>query len=303
LVVISSLMSAGAPNEVAEQDLAQLTIPKLFIFGKWDPSAIIAAMPQMHRASAEPKELVEYDDEAHGTDLFLSPCGRDLELLLLSFLEGIRSCSPVPAPDQLVIDVPEGTAPTLDGTISPDEWTGALGARLSGGGTLLLQHDGEFLYLGIRGSTYDLGGTVFLDRGGEVAVLHASGALGTAVYEEGAGVWTRTKGFQWSCRETDASAAAQQARDEFLQREGWVASNGLMGEPEHLEYKIALSGATLRLAVGLLEAPDYSDVHLWPAWLEDACADAQLLRGPIPESARFSPETWMTIVPLPQAGP
>ena len=53
-----------------------------------------------------------------------------------------------PVPDGLTIDVPRGNPPTLDGTLSSDEWSGAQKAELAGGGELLLVHDGSYLYLG-----------------------------------------------------------------------------------------------------------------------------------------------------------
>ncbi len=86
-VVISSTMSLwGPPTEVNEEELAQLTMPKLYVYGTKDASAVVMDMKDMHRASAYPKQLIQYRDAAHGTDLFLTPYGDALRQALLDFL-------------------------------------------------------------------------------------------------------------------------------------------------------------------------------------------------------------------------
>lgn len=90
LGVLASTMSLGDPTQVSERDLAQLTMPKLFVVGEWDYIDVVIEMDKMYQAAGQPKEMVSYGNAAHGTDLFLSPYGDDLRQQLLDFLEGLR---------------------------------------------------------------------------------------------------------------------------------------------------------------------------------------------------------------------
>jgi len=114
-------------------------------------------------------------------------------------------------------------------------------------------HADGYLYLGLHGKAVPAV-NVYLDRGSEIAVLHASAALGTALYVPVEGGWQRAREFAWRCRETTDSARAQQARAEFLASEGWLASNRNMGRPEDTEYQIDFSAGRLRLRPVLMTA-------------------------------------------------
>jgi pimeloyl-ACP methyl ester carboxylesterase len=89
LVVLSSSLSSGPTNQVSEADLAQLTIPKLYLYGERDSFGFPEAMQKIYRLSAEPKALTTCDTAAHGTDLLYGPCSEDIHLQLLYFLESI----------------------------------------------------------------------------------------------------------------------------------------------------------------------------------------------------------------------
>ena len=202
------------------------------------------------------------------------------------------------AADGLTIQVPAGAPPSLDGALGPDEWAGAYQDELSDGGELYLLQDGDHLYVGIRASGADSGvSSVCMVRGDEVAILHSSAALGTAVYKRSEADWQQTRGFSWRCRSTSDAPSAQDERNQFLQEEGWLANNGRMGTPGEVEYQIAMSEGSLRLAVSFIGPPDFEVVAHWPTDLDDDCGNAQMLQGPISEHARFAPETWITISP------
>ena len=196
----------------------------------------------------------------------------------------------------LVVDVPLGLSPILDGVLEPGEWAGALQDDLSDGGELFLMHDGEYLYVGIRASAKGSGvGSICIDRGQQVAILHSSAALGTAIYENDGAEWQQIQEFSWYCRSTGSSAAAQDERSEFLQTEGWLANIGRMGVPEEVEYQIAMPEGSLRLAVTFLGPPSFDSVAAWPQDLVDDCQNIELITGPVPEHLQFSPQTWMTV--------
>jgi hypothetical protein len=198
----------------------------------------------------------------------------------------------------LAIQVPAGAPPSLDGVLEPDEWAGAYQDRLSDGGELNLMQDGDHLYVGIRASGEGSGvGSVCMVRGDEVVILHSSAALGTAVYRRSEAGWQQTQGFTWRCRSTSDAPSAEADRDQFLHDEGWLANNGRMGVPGEVEYQIAMLEGSLHLAVSYIGPPDFEAVARWPTDLDDDCGNAQMLQGPIPEQARFDPETWVTISP------
>jgi hypothetical protein len=134
---------------------------------------------------------------------------------------------------------------------------------------------------------------VFIERGDEIAILHASAALGTALYEQGTDSWQQTQEFVWRCRETSNSEAAQAARAAFLKEEHWVAANSRMGTPNELEYQIEVTAETLRFAVSFLRASDPNVKIPWPSDLADDCIKPS--PGGLPAQLRFSPDLWATV--------
>ena len=130
------------------------------------------------------------------------------------------------------ISVPQGTPSKLDGVMEPSEWDAAVEDALSDGSQLYLMHQDGYLYLAIRSITSEMiAGNVFIESGGEIAILHASAALGTAVYETGVGDWNRIQNFSWQCRNSSDSERTQAERQVFLEQEWWLASNSRMGNP------------------------------------------------------------------------
>lgn len=198
----------------------------------------------------------------------------------------------------LSLEIPSAERPILDGTISPGEWSGAYQTELSDGSELLMITADGYLFLGIKGKP-DPVISICLDRGREIAILHSSAALGTAIYRQGENTWNQIQKFTWSNRFSTNSIEAQRAREKNLKKEGWAASTGRMGTPEDVEYQIAMPEGVIRLAVSTIGAPDYEEVAIWPADAADDCGNIQLLGGPIPDSAPFSPEGWMTVTAPP----
>ncbi len=207
-----------------------------------------------------------------------------------------------PLPTGPTLEAPLGEPPDIDGVLSPGEWQGARREELAGGGELWLLQDGEYLYLGIRAKEFGAG-SICVDRGDRIEVLHASAALGTATYTLAQGAWQRTRSFEWCCRSTGNSASARDTRAAHLESEGWLANISGMGAPEEMEYQIALQDGPLRLAVTYMEFHD-SDQALvwWPAGIGEGCRNPALIRGPLPESLSFAPETWAMVTPAAAAG-
>ena len=191
--------------------------------------------------------------------------------------------------------LPVGNEATIDGVFSPGEWDPAYQTELVGGGDLLLMQKDGYLYLGVRAKPEPVT-SICVDQGDQVSILHSSAALGTATYQHGDQSWEKIRDFEWCCRETSDSPQAQQSRAEQLQRDNWVANNGLTGAAEEVEFKILMPEGLLRLGVTSIGAPDYRDIAWWPQVLADDCRSLRMIQGETPDQAQFSLEKWMTLI-------
>ena len=200
---------------------------------------------------------------------------------------------------QAILSVPQGEAPTIDGILSPGEWDGAATDLFADGSELFLMYRDGYLYLGIRSITQEMiAGNILIDRGDEIAILHTSAALGTALYAQGRDGWEQTQDFAWRCRRTGNGEAAQAERDAFLGEEHWVAANSRTGTPAELEYQIAVAEETVRLAADILRSSNPNEKIPWPADLDDDCIKPT--PGGLPDELHFSPDTW-AMVSLPSS--
>ena len=183
------------------------------------------------------------------------------------------------------LDVPRSTAPVIDGTIAAEEWKGARRVELTNGGHALLLHDGTFLYIALRGPRTGIA-SLCMPQGNDVAILHASAALGTAVFKDG----LVTREFVWTNRDTKDTAA----RDKFLAAEHWFANATPRGHVDR-EIQIAIDGRKeIPLTIAFLSfAPNEEQrIHVWPAALADACASMELASGKTEGTLEFDRETW-----------
>jgi formylglycine-generating enzyme required for sulfatase activity len=189
------------------------------------------------------------------------------------------------------IVVPSGSIPIIDGIMSPGEWENALVETFADGSKLYLMQAGGYLNLGIQANTPGMiAGNVLVHYGSTIKILHASAALGTAVYERGDDHWQRIQKFTWHCRDTSDSDSAKAERGAYLQREGWLAANSRIGTPNELEYQIKVNDQKLRLAVNFIRASNPNEKIVWPADLDDDCIKPT--PGGLPEFLDFSPERW-----------
>lgn len=180
----------------------------------------------------------------------------------------------------------------VDGRLAAAEWTGARE----------VQADGMRVRLGRRGEAVAVAvelpangiSSLFLASGDRVWVLHASAALGTGEYRcASGGLCTRTRDFEYRCRDPSAAPAAEQCRSEFRAREGWIASVEPTGSRTR-EFlldprRFGAEGTPLFLAVTGLTLPEKA--ARWPA-AKDAAGAVRLQQGFLPEEARFSPRSW-----------
>jgi len=91
LVALSSAMitTYGTGIQVSEEELASLTLPKLFITAENDSNLVINDITRMYESSPEPKALHLLPGSVHGTDLFDTDASDELTMILLEFLENL----------------------------------------------------------------------------------------------------------------------------------------------------------------------------------------------------------------------
>jgi len=220
----------------------------------------------------------------------------------------LASCKSTP-PESAAPTIPAGIAatptavsstpiltnpPVIDGILSADEWQNAEIAALSDGGELLKMQDDDYLYLGIRSVTEEMiGANVFVAEGEQVRILHTSAALGTAVYQQNSSTWQQTQDFDWQCRDTSDSDAAQAERAAYLQGNGWLAANSRTGTPNELEYQIKLPEVSYRIAVSMFCSSAPNERVLWPPTLNDDTIQPN--PGGLPTELHFLPEQWALV--------
>lgn len=90
IAVIGSLMGTGEPTTISVDELAALTIPKLFITTEEDGYDVPETIKDMYEISQEPKQLRIFPGDAHGTKMFKQSYGEEFTAELLAFLEAIR---------------------------------------------------------------------------------------------------------------------------------------------------------------------------------------------------------------------
>lgn len=184
--------------------------------------------------------------------------------------------------------------PTVDGSFGESEWAGAARFELSGGGTLLMKQFGAVLHLGLESANGGIG-SVLIERGDSVAVLHASAAIGTAVYRRQDDAWQLTRRFEWCCRGDATGTPAEQKA--HRDKDGWIASNMQTGAKHQMEYAIDVPADGLRIAVTLLDRADMKKVSWWPPQPGESVLEPVMLTGPLPESVSLNPGAWVEVRP------
>ena len=185
--------------------------------------------------------------------------------------------------EPILLVVPAGVIPEIDGILTPGEWTEATIMPMSDGASLYLQHTDETLYVAVAGD--EVGAVnVIIGTESEVQILHSSAALGSARYVPGTSTWSLDRGFSWCCRR----GSTDSARATLFAEEGWDANIGYAGDPGIVEYAIAIPWADAAMAVSSIRRDD--DTGFFPSGLT-AEAQSQLLGVPPAENV-FNTDEW-----------
>jgi hypothetical protein len=182
-----------------------------------------------------------------------------------------------------------------DGRIDSAEWAGAREIRAEGM-RVRLGRRGDVLAVAAELEAPGISSLV-LAAGDRAWVMHASAALGTGEYRCAAdGACTRTREFDFRCRDPSSSPAAEACRKEFRSAEGWIGNASPSGTRAR-EFLVDLrhfgpSDAPLSLLVTGLVLPDQA--RRWPAGNDDA-GSVKLQQGFLEERTRFTPGSWLQI--------
>jgi hypothetical protein len=184
-------------------------------------------------------------------------------------------------------------APKIDGTIAPNEWKGAVRVRMGEKAHALLLHDGNNLYIALIGREPGIS-SVCAVTGKQVLILHASAALGTAVFTQDQDKWLLKRGFTWTNRDSGQSARALAERKKTFSAEGWFAntnSNTLTDREFVLHVRFQ---PQIPLVLGHLTTSTANEQRLyyWPEEVVDGCAEPELATGYTDREYTFDPDSW-----------
>ena len=179
----------------------------------------------------------------------------------------------------------------IDGILGKDEWSGARHIALDAGGEAWVLQKGDELWVAMKGAKNGFP-TLCVGNSKRVELLHASAALGTAIYERESDTWKRRQDFTWSVRDSPRTTAAQ--KDDFLQSAGWLGNASNQSAPIR-EFVVRLNPDRTRIAIAFLHTDEPMTAAVAPKTLEDDCRSVRLLQGFTPETAHFAPETWLEV--------
>jgi len=134
-------------------------------------------------------------------------------------------------------------------------------------------------------------GSLLVQSGDRLWILHASAALGTGVYRRDGEEWRRVQDFDYTCRDADDTAC----RDAFRAREGWIATVARGGADRRFEVDLPRFGPSPRIAVTYLILEPESAVG-WPR-VDDDAVSLPVQEGRLPETIRVRLERWAEIPP------
>lgn len=199
---------------------------------------------------------------------------------------------------QKKIKIPYSDSAATDGKIGEAEWQDASGFDLKGGGRVLLKHDGNYVYVAIRG--VKAGWThLYLseDKRDEIDVLHASAALGKVVYKKDKeNLWQPLNTFSWELRDRTFTDEVRQKMADYVARNNWTANNNNMGNTAEVEFQLKLKSAVnKKFRLALVYAVDRTTSYFFPENLADDTLKPELVAGNRVENAKFDVRNWAEI--------
>lgn len=205
----------------------------------------------------------------------------------------------ITAQAQTKVKLSRSGAAATDGKIEETEWKDAAGFDLAGGGRVFFKHDGNYVYVAVRG--VKAGWThLYLSEADdkEISVLHASAALGKVVYKKDKeDLWQPQNDFSWELRDRVFSAEVRQKMADYVAKNNWAANNNNMGNRAEVEFQLKLRNpATKKIRVAVVYAVDLKTSYFFPARLADDSLKSELVAGNRVENVKFDRRQWAEIV-------
>ena len=198
----------------------------------------------------------------------------------------------------LMVEIPEGNPPEVDGRLSEGEWDEAVVVSLTDGGQLYMMHAGGYLFLGLLGDGDGIG-SVCRYEDGEVSILHASAAMNTYYYAREEDHW-RLKSMVIGTYNLQLPESLWQ--EQHLEDYGWTASVFDDGNAGEYEYQISLEDGEAILAAAYVDGFGENTLlfyELWPGELGDDCGRMEIAaEGLDIGRLQFSPETWVKLIAM-----
>jgi hypothetical protein len=157
-----------------------------------------------------------------------------------------------------------------------------------GPGHAMLHRDGDILDVTMSVGNRGIG-SVLIQAGDRLWVLHASAALGTGIYRRDGASWRRAQDFDFQCRE----AGDTECRAAFRKREGWIANVATGGADRTFEIDLARFAPSPRIAVTYLIVEPTS-VLAWPR-ADDDSGSLELQQGQLPDTLRMQLDRWAEV--------
>lgn len=186
----------------------------------------------------------------------------------------------------------------LHGSFTTAERRAATDSLTESGASLWVRQAGEYVLVTIESDTIGVA-SLCIGSENEVTVLHASAALGDLKFHPVDGLWHTSERFKWELRDTTMSTSTQEERQAHINRNGWVASTSLMGNPNYTEFLIrrsALPSGRWYLSAGIMPGQHPEVIIGIPSSDAGDCAAGNLVRGMVPsEGYTFEPISWKLI--------
>ena len=183
---------------------------------------------------------------------------------------------------------------SLDGIISPSEYSSSEHHTVKGPGDILIQKDNNKLFTALSG-TARIWSHVYFYTNDTIHVFHASAALGEIMYVRNGDSWSPLGKFNYTVRERVYDEALRIKQEAYLKDKGWVANNNNMGDGKTLEFCFDMSrwnGNEVRMAFVFMS--DVNTPMFYPVGLKDATLMKELLYGgDPPDGLRFNVADWM----------
>jgi hypothetical protein len=164
---------------------------------------------------------------------------------------------------------------------------------MTGGGDVVVSREADLLRVSITNARRGLA-HLCVAEDSKVRILHASAALGEAVYERHGAGWRLVSGFEFTLRDRRDTPPSPAERDAFLKATGWLANSDNSGKAPR-EFSLRLSPTIKSVAAVYLALDEPMSVSHWPATVADDCAATKMVQGFLAPQAQFSPGEWFSL--------